>query len=58
MMSGTLEHKTPPIEMVRHIMDFYQGTIMNVKCLVETGGGSTMKNVRLYLLTEPLLANK
>lgn len=28
-----------PLALVHHNMGLYQGTIMNVKCLLETGGG-------------------
>lgn len=39
-MFGIPEHKTETLKLVHHIMGLYQGTIMNVKCLLETGGGT------------------
>ena len=40
-----LNIKLEPLKLVHHIMGLYQGTIINLKCLFETGGGNKHGNV-------------
>lgn len=41
--------KMEPLKLVHHIMGLYQGTIMNVKCLLETGGGKKKKIKKIWV---------